>query len=400
MLSRADFEALDANDELASWRNTFQLPDDGIYLDGNSLGAPPKAAMLVLDEVVRAQWGSDLITSWGKHEWMSLPQRVGGKIAGLIGAQPDEVIVADSTSINLFKLAAAAVAMRPGRSVVLSEAGNFPTDLYVLEGLANFLGNGIELRTVPQSEFEAAINEDVALILLTHVNYRSGEVHDMAAITERTHRAGALVIWDLSHSAGAVELDLNACGVDFAVGCGYKFLNGGPGAPAFLYVAKALQDDVQPVLSGWMGHAAPFDFSDAYRPGEGMKRNLTGTPPVVALRLLEAGVDSIRQADIRLVSGKARRLGDLFLQRVDEACADYEFELGCPRDSTRRGAQVSLRHAQGERITRELIANGVTGDFRPPDVLRFGLAPLYTRYVDVYDATQLIAEIMAENFGY
>lgn len=400
MLSRADFEALDADDELASWRNTFQLPDDGIYLDGNSLGALPKAAMRVLDEVVRVQWGNDLITSWSKHEWMSLPQRVGGKIAGLIGAQPDEVIVADSTSINLFKLVAAAVAMRPGRRVVLSEAGNFPTDIYMLEGLANFLGNGIELRTVPRSELEAAIDEDVALILLTHVNYRSGEVHDMARITTLTHGVGALVIWDLSHSAGAVELDLNACGVDFAAGCGYKFLNGGPGAPAFLYVAKALQDDVQPVLSGWMGHAAPFDFSDAYRPGEGMKRNLTGTPPVVALRLLEVGVDSIRQADIRLASGKARRLGDLFLQRIDEACADYEFELACPRDSTRRGAQVSLRHARGESITRELVANGVTGDFRPPNVLRFGFAPLYTRYVDVYDATQLIAEIMAENFGY
>jgi kynureninase len=326
---------------------------------------------------------------------MGLPQRIGAKISRLIGADADEVIVADSTSVNLFKLSAAALKMRPGRQVVVSEAGNFPTDLYVLEGLIDFLGGDLELRTAAPGELETAIDQDVALVLLTHVNYRSGQVHDMAGITARAHAAGALVVWDLCHSAGALELDLNGCGVDLAVGCGYKFLNGGPGAPAFIYVAKALQAEVQPVISGWMGHAAPFDFAGQYRPSDGMNRNLSGTPPVIALSVLEAGVDSVLQGDIRLASAKARRLGDLFLQRIAETCAGRGFELACPRDGERRGAQVSLSHADGEAITQALIARGVTGDFRPPDVLRFGLAPMYTRYVDVYDATEIIAEITA-----
>lgn len=396
-MSRLTREALaerDATDPLARFRDAFALPDGVIYLDGNSLGPLPKATVARLDEVARRQWGEDLIRSWNAHDWIGMPGRVGDKIARLIGAGEGEVAVADSTSVNLFKLLAAALRLRPDRRAIVTEAGNFPTDIYIAQGLVDLLGQGYELRCVEPEDIAGAIDGRAAVAMITHVEYRSGRMHDMAALTAAAHAQGALMLWDLSHSAGAVPLDLGGCGVDLAVGCGYKYLNGGPGAPAFLYVARRLHDDVQTPLWGWMGHAAPFAFDADYRPAAGIARTLCGTPPVLSLAALEAGVDLALEADMGALREKSVALTEAFIALVEQECREAGFEVLSPREAARRGSQVALRHADGYPIVQALIARGVIGDFRAPDVLRFGLAPLYLRHVDVWDAVASLRDIM------
>jgi kynureninase len=372
------------------------LPKGVIYLDGNSLGPLPRATVAVVEDVVRRQWGDDLITSWNKHGWVDLPQRLGAKIARLLGAGPHEVVVADSISVNLFKLLTAALRLRPGRRVVVSERGNFPTDLYVAQGLEDLLGGRVELRLVDTAELAAALDQDTALLMLTHVDYRTGRMHDMATLTDAAHAAGALALWDLAHSAGAVPVDLAAAGVDLAVGCGYKYLNGGPGAPAFLYVAERWQAAVRQPLTGWFGHARPFAFEEAYRPAAGITRFLAGTPPILSMAALEAGVDMFLEVDRDALRSKSVALTDTFIGLIDEHCADWDFALMTPRDAATRGSQVSLCHAEGYAIMQALIARGVIGDFRAPDLLRFGFAPLYVRFVDVWDTVQTLVAVMAE----
>ncbi|WP_114392324.1 kynureninase [Oleisolibacter albus] len=394
-LTRRDAEALDAADPLAGFRDRFALPDGVIYLDGNSLGVLPKATTARLAQVVEQEWGRDLIRSWNSADWIGLPARVGALIARIVGADADEVIAADSTSVNLFKLAAAAVRLRPGRRIILSEPGNFPTDLYVMQGLAELLGGRVELRLAERDRLADALTDEVALLLLTQVHYKTGALHDLPGLTARAHAVGALTLWDLSHSAGALPLQLSRDGADFAVGCGYKYLNGGPGAPAFLYAARRHQDSVRQPLSGWMGHAAPFAFSDAYQPAAGMGRQLCGTPGILGLAALEEGAAIMAEADMRAVRAKSRALGDLFLQRVEALCPG-QFGLACPRDSAARGSQVSLTHRDGYAIVQALIADGVIGDFRAPDVLRFGFTPLYLRHGDVWDAAEALGRVMRE----
>lgn len=393
MTTRLDCVALDAADPLAGFRDRFALPPDVIYLDGNSLGALPRRTAGRLAELVQTEWGRDLITSWNKNHWIDLPSRVGNKIARLIGAESGEVVVADSTSINLFKLLSAGLDLAQGRSVVLSDTGNFPTDLYVAQGLTGLRGGAASLRLVEEDRVIDAIDAETAIVMLTHVNYRTGRLHDMASVTAAAHRAGALVLWDLAHSAGALPVALDAVGADFAVGCGYKYLNGGPGAPAFLFIARRHQARVRPPLSGWMGHEAPFEFDLDYRPAAGIARNLCGTPAILSLAALEVGVDLMLEADLAMLRAKSITLGESFAALVEQHCPG-QFELASPRDPAARGSQISLRHAHGYAIVQALIARGVIPDFRAPDIVRFGFAPLYLRHVDVWDAVERLAEIM------
>ena len=391
-MTRDDCLALDRADPLADRRALFDLAEGLIYLDGNSLGALPRAVADRVAETVRTEWGRDLIRSWNTAGWIDLPQRVGALIAPLIGTHADEVICADSTSTSIFKLAAGALGLRPGRRVIITEPGNFPTDLYVLQGLAELLGD-VEIRVVEPALIPQALGEDVALLLLTQVHYKTGRLHDMAGLTRRAHEVGALALWDLSHSAGALEVDLNGAGADLAVGCGYKYLNGGPGAPAFAVVARRHQAQFRSPLSGWMGHARPFDFVDDYRPGEGMARLLCGTPQVMGMAALEAALSAFDGVSLAALRAKSMRLGDLFLSLAEERLEG--FEIACPRDAAQRGSQVSLRHEAGYPIMQALIAREVVGDFRAPDILRFGFTPLYVRYVDVWDAVDRFAQVMA-----
>ena len=397
-VSLDDVRAWDAADPLRGYRERFVLPQGVIYLDGNSLGALPAATTARLAEATTTQWGEGLIRSWNGHDWIGAPARIGAKIARLIGAAPHEVVVADSTSVNLFKLIVAAVraqaGARAGRSTILAEPGNFPTDLYVAQGAAGVLA-GARLRMLPIDQLTVAIDADTALVMLTHVHYKSGAMHDMAAITRRAHAAGALVLWDLSHSAGAVQVDLNAVGADLAVGCGYKYLNGGPGAPAFLFVAERHQATLRSPLTGWMGHAAPFDFVDDYQPADGIDRFLCGTPSVLAMAALEAGVDQFDGADMAVVSAKAQRLCSLFIERVEDRCAGFGLTLATPREPAARGSHVAFRHPDAYPIMQALIERGVIGDFRAPDILRCGFTPLYLGFEDVWRAVEILREVLA-----
>ncbi len=393
-VERDAFVELDAHDPLGSFRTEFELPDGVVYLDGNSLGALPVATAPRIAEVVREEWGRGLIQSWNDARWIEAPRRVGDKIARLIGAQAGEVIAADSTSVNLFKLLAGALKAQPGRRVILSEAGNFPTDIYIAQGLVDLLGASHELQCVEREQIETALDEDVAVLMLTHVDYATGRMHDMARMTAAAHRQGALVLWDLSHSAGAVPVDLNGCQVDLAVGCGYKYLNGGPGAPAYLFVAMRLQDALRTPLSGWMGHAAPFGFEGHYRPASGITRQLCGTPSILAMAALEVAIDLWLRVDQVEVRRKSVALGDLFIRLVDETCAGYDLTVASPRDASIRGSQVSLRQPEAYRIMRALIDAGVIGDFRVPDLMRFGFASLYTRYLDIWDAVARLRHVL------
>ncbi len=394
MIKRAECEALDRDDTLAPFRGEFILPEGVIYLDGNSLGALPRATPGRLVAVVEREWGQGLIRSWNDAGWIGLPERVGDKIAQLLGAPPGTVIAADSTSVNVFKLLAAALGLRPGRRVILSEAGNFPTDLYIAEGLIALLGGGHELRTVPVEGIAAALGPDVAVVLLTHVDYRTGRMHDMAALTAAAHHAGALVLWDLAHSAGAVPVDLAGADADFAVGCGYKFLNGGPGAPAFLYVAERLQAQVRYPLTGWLGHADPFGFHPTYAPAPGVARAVVGTPSVLAMAALEVGVDIALRAPMAQLRAKSLQQSELLIALASQACPDLG--LATPRDPALRGSQVSFRHPDAYAVMQALIARGVIGDVRTPDILRFGLTPLTLRYVDLWDAMAVLREVLVK----
>ncbi len=394
MLSRADLAALDEEDELARFREKFVLPDGVIYLDGNSLGPLPRALPARIAQVVEREWGQTLIRSWTEHGWLKAPLSVGEKIGRLIGAAPGSTVLADATSVNLFKLLSAALELRPERRVILTEHGNFPTDLYIAHGLVELLGRGHEVRAVEDPL--AALGPEVAVLMLTHVNYRNGALHDMATLTRAAHEVGALALWDLSHSVGAVPLRVADDGVDLAVGCGYKYLNGGPGAPAFLTVAPQLQTEFRSPLSGWLGHAAPFDFASNYRPAPGIARAIVGTPPILSLAALEVGVDLMSEAPMEVIRAKSLRLADIFMTLMEEHCARHGFRLLTPREPERRGSQVAFAHPNGAAIMQALIDHGVIGDFRAPDVLRFGLAPLYIRYVDLWDAVSVLDDVMRQ----
>jgi kynureninase len=391
--SLADIRAWDAADPLKGWRERFDLPEGVIYLDGNSLGAAPAVVHERLRAAMADEWATSLIRSWNRHDWIGAPARTGGKIARLIGARPGEVIVADSTSVNLFKLIVAALAARPGRKVILSEPGNFPTNLYVAQGVQALM-DGVSLRTAPIAELPAALDEGVALVVLTHVHYKTGARLDLAGLTRAAHEAGALILWDLSHSAGAVELDLTAAGADLAIGCGYKYLNGGPGAPAWLYVAERLQAQLVSPLAGWMGHAEPFAFDDAYRPADGIARFLCGTPPMLSLLALECGVDMFDGVELRVLAEKGQRLASLFIELVENRCAGHGLALLTPRDPAARGSHVSFAHPDAWPIMQAMIEHGVIGDFRAPDVLRCGFTPLYLGFEDVWRAVEILRDIL------
>ena len=388
-----DARAQDARDPLGGLRSRFILPDGVVYMVGNSLGPLLKAARDRVTQAVEVEWGQGLVRSWNDAHWIDAPRRIGAKIARLIGAGPNEVIVADSTSVILFKLLVAALKARPGRRVILTETGNFPTDLYVAQGVAAAFPD-VEVRAVAPGEIMAAIDQDVAVVMLTHVNYKTSARHDMAAITAKTHAAGALSLWDLSHTAGAVPVDLCTDDVDLSVGCGYKFLNGGPGSPAYVFVAERLQSELLSPITGWMGHAEAFAFSDDFRPASGMARWLTGTPPVLSLLALEAGVDLHLEVETGALAEKSRQLWDLFVQRFETRCPNAGFAMISPRDAGRRGSHVALAHPEGYRIMQTLIARGVIGDFRAPDVIRFAITPLYQRFEDIWRAVEILTEIM------
>jgi kynureninase len=392
MTTLTEAHALDAADPLAAMRDQFTLPDGILYLDGNSLGALPKATIAAQRDAVERQWGVDLIRSWNGNNWIGAPQRIGAKIAGLIGAKPHEVILTDSVSVNLFKLIIAAARLQSDRTQILTEPGNFPTDLYTADGAAGLLADHV-LHTEQAGDLADALGPDTALMMLTHVHYKTGARHDMELLTEAAHDAGALALWDLSHSVGAIPVNLNGCSADLAVGCGYKYLNGGPGAPAFLYVREDLQDDLRSPLSGWMGHEAPFEFRDDYVPAPGISRFLCGTPPMLNMLALESGIDLFADIDMEAVAAKSAALFDLFAARIEERCGDHELKLITPRDAARRGSHISYRHTDSWPITQALIDRGVIGDFRAPDILRFGLTPLYTSFEDIWQAIEILGDI-------
>lgn len=391
---REDCRLRDETDPLRRIRDEFTLPAGVIYLDGNSLGALPKATRTRLQQAIDVEWGERLITSWLRSGWMEMPLRVGDKIARLIGAADGEVVVADSTSINVYKALAAALTLRPDRRIVLSTPDNFPTDLYMAQGLIAQLGGRHELRLVAAEELIGRLDDQTAALMLTHVDYQSGRMHDMTTLTRAAHEVGALTVWDLAHSAGAVQVDLNQSAADFAVGCGYKFLNGGPGAPAFLFVAARHHEHFRQPLSGWLGHAQPFAFDPTYAPAPGIARGICGTPPVLSMTALECGVDLMLAADVAAVRRKSLALSDAFIALVEERCAGFGLTLATPLAHDQRGSQVSYRHPHAYEIMQALIAAGVIGDFRAPDILRFGLTPLYTRFVDVWDAVDHLHRIL------
>jgi kynureninase len=387
--THSEVQALDDDDPLRSVKDRFVRPEGIAYFDGHSLGLLPRDTVRRQLEVVEQEWGGQLIRGWNEAGWIEAPQRVGAKIARLIGARPNEVIVADSTSVNLFKLLVAASRISTG-TTILSEAGNFHTDLYIASGAAEL--TGLTMQTVDRAMVDASMSADICLLLLTHVHYKTAERFDMAAMTARAREAGALTVWDLSHSAGAVPVNLKGDGVELAIGCGYKYLNGGPGAPAFLYVAEHLQERLVSPLRGWMGHAAPFDFVDDYVPAPGIDRFQAGTPPILSLSALECGIDSFAGVSMEELWAKSVALFNLFLGLAEELCPD----LVCisPKDALRRGSHISFRHPHAFEICQALIEAGVIGDFRAPDVIRFGLTPLYLRYEDVWTAVECCAAIV------
>lgn len=378
--------------DFTATRAMFHLPEGVVYLDGNSLGPLPRAAIARVSQTITSEWGDMLIRGWNKAGWMDQPGRLGDRVAGLIGAAEGTVVLGDTLSIKVYQALASALEMNPKRRVILSDTGNFPSDLYMAEGLCRTLGPEYTLKTVAPEDVAGAIDETVAVLMLTQVDYRTGRLHDMADLTASAHRVGAMTVWDLAHSAGALPVHLAECGVDFAVGCTYKYLNAGPGGPAFIYVAPRHHATARPALSGWLGHASPFAFDLHYQPGAGVERMRVGTPPVLQMAALEAAMDIWDMADMADVRARSIELGDAFIAGVEAACPTLT--LASPRDGHARGSQVSFAHPQGYAIMQALIARGVIGDFRAPDILRFGFTPLYTTFDDVAGAVAALSEIM------
>jgi kynureninase len=399
--SREACAALDMADPLASARAAFTLPADLVYLDGNSLGAMPAATPARLQQALTTDWSQRLVGAWNEAGWVDLAPRVAAVIAGLIGAQADEVAVADSTSVNLFKLLAIALQLRPQRRTIVTESGNFPTDLYIAGSVAGWTG-AHRLRTVDRAQLaanpESVLDDDTAVLTLSHVDYRSGAMHDLARITAAAHARGALVLWDLAHSTGAVPVDLGAADADFAVGCGYKYLNGGPGAPAYAYLARRWHAQARSPLAGWFGHRDPFAFVPDYTPATDAAQLQCGTPPILSLLALEVGVRLLASLDGAALRAKSLALTDLFIARCTPWLAAHGFELITPLVHAQRGSQLSLRHPQAWAICQALIEAGVVGDFRAPDILRLGFAPAYLRYVDAWDAAERLRQIMDGGF--
>jgi kynureninase len=391
-MKRDDIAVLDKNDPLKSCAELFRIPEGMIYLDGNSLGAMPVAVIERMQEVIQKEWGEQLIHSWNDNNWFELPQIIGGKIASLIGAEQDEVIVSDCVSVNLFKLVVGALKKQKGKRKIVTEAGNFPTNLYVLQGIAKMFDDSVEVVAVQRSELEQEIDENTALVVLTHVHYKTSEMFDMQAMTELAHKNGALILWDLCHTAGAMSVKLTAYNVDLAVGCGYKYLNGGPGAPAFLYIAKRLQTEIHQPLSGWWGHASPFDFIDEYIPAADIRRAQSGTQSVLGLAALEVGIDTTLSVDMDLLREKSLKQSKLLMELIQQHCP--QVSIASPADDDKRGSHVSIRHEHGYAVTRALSDHGVVVDFRAPDIVRFGITPLYISYMDIWDTIEILKEIL------
>jgi kynureninase len=373
-------------------RSLFQIPDGVIYLDGNSLGPLPRAVAERVGRMIAKEWGQELIRGWNSAGWMTQPGRIGDRVGRLIGAPEGTVVIGDTLSIKVYQALASALELNPARRVILSDSGNFPSDLYIADGLLRSLARDHELRIVDPEDVEDAIDETVAVAMLTEVDYRTGRLHDMKALTHKAHAAGALTMWDLAHSAGAVPVDLTGAGADFAVGCTYKYLNGGPGAPAFIYVAPRHVERIRPALSGWMGHQSPFAFDLDYRAGPGIERLRVGTPPVIAMAALDAALDVWDGVSMRDVRAASIALADLFIRKIEARCP--QLTLASPRDGNRRGSQVSFRHGDGYAIMQALIARGVIGDFRSPDMMRFGFTPLYIGETEVRAAVDIIGDVM------
>jgi kynureninase len=393
-LTRDAFTSRDTTDPLRAFREKFQIPDGLIYLDGNSLGMLPHICADRVREVVEREWGQSLISSWNDFDWINLPKRTGATIAPLVGARADEVVVCDSVSVNLFKVMASAVAMRPDRRIIVTNKENFPTDVYIAEGLCRFLGNSYQLRFVTPDQIDTALDSQVAAVAFSHVDYKTARIEDMAAITEKVHRAGALAIWDLSHSAGAIPVELNGANADFAVGCGYKYLNGGPGAPAFLFAAQRHHAAMTQPLSGWLGHSTPFAFDDRYTPAPGIGRMISGTPPVISMAVLEAAISIIAEAGIHRLRAKSKMMTSLLIDLVAQECGGLDFELASPQDADQRASHVIFSHPDGYAVTQALKARGVVGDFRAPHFVRLGIAPLYLSYLELWEAVERLKQVL------
>ncbi len=393
MTTREECQTLDLEDELAPLRNEFLLNYDEIYLDGNSLGPVSRGVSSRVNEVVDHEWGKKLVRGWTEAGWMAMPTRLGDRVGALIGARSGEVVVADTLTIALAKLIGGALRLRPDRHVLVTDMHNFHSDLYIAGAMANYAGRPITMRSVERSSLDDALSEDVALVMLTHVDFRNGEMLDLKGITQKVHDAGALMLWDFAHSTGAVPLNVEEAQVDFAAGCGYKYLNGGPGAPAYMYVRASWQGILENPLPGWLGHARPFDFEPEYEPAKGMQAFVTSSPSILALSALDGALDVFDQTSMSAIRAKSVHLTDLFMELV-EAKMPGTFEIVTPREYVRRGSQVSLRHEESYGIVQALIERGVIGDFRAPDIARFGFTPLYLRFVDVFDAVEILADVM------
>ena len=391
----AAVKVMDASDPLRSMRDRFILPEGLIYLDGNSLGAASHSAYAEIDKASRHEWGQNLIRAWNRDGWFEMPLELGDRIGRLIGAAPGQTVVADTTSINIYKALHAAIGLRPDRSVIVAEGASFPTDLYIAEGVASIRpGTTLRLEGVDAETIEELIDETVAVVLVNQVNYKSGELRDMAELTRKAHEAGVLVIWDLCHTAGAMPVDLDGAKADFAVGCGYKYLNGGPGAPAFIYVATRHLGQARQPLSGWWAHARPFAFEPGFDAGSGIRRFQCGTQPILSLRALKGALDIWDDVDMQVLRAKSVALTDLFIKLVEARCAGLGLTLGSPRDANRRGSQVSFSHDNAYAVMQALIERGVIGDFRAPETVRFGFTPLYTSYEDVWNAVEILEDIL------
>ena len=392
MTTREECVELDAKDPLASLRSEFSLGDGELYLDGNSLGPISTSARAAVDRVM-GEWQSELIRSWNLFGWMDTPLKLGDRIAPFIGANPGEIVVADTLTFAIAKLTLAALEQRPDRHVILTDVMNFHTDIYILEAVAQYAGRPVTVKTIDRNELAQHLNNDVALVELTHVDFRTGEALDVAEITQQVHEAGALVLWDFAHTTGALPVDVTSAKVDFAAGCGYKYLNAGPGSPAYMYVRKEWQDKVNNPLPGWLGHARPFDFEITYEATQGIRKFVTSSPSILALAALDGALEVFEKTDMTAIRKKSLALTDLFIKLVEERLPG-EFTVVTPRDHAKRGSQVALAHSEAYGVVQALIRRGVTGDFRAPDIARFGFTPLYLRYVDVYDSVEQLVQVL------